>query len=73
MQRPFLLTPLYASDLHFFFLNLSSSRTLSGTKISSIPAELCKDLKLLRTLSVFLLYVHLYNPFCRKDPQTNDL
>lgn len=53
-----------------FFFYLSSSRTLSGTKISSIPAELCKDLKLLRTLSVFLLYVNLYNSFCRKAPQT---
>uniref|UniRef100_H3CVJ5 Leucine-rich repeat-containing G-protein coupled receptor 4 n=1 Tax=Tetraodon nigroviridis TaxID=99883 RepID=H3CVJ5_TETNG len=32
--------------------NLESLRTLSGTKISSIPAELCEDLKLLRTLDL---------------------
>ncbi|TNM90972.1 hypothetical protein fugu_003261 [Takifugu bimaculatus] len=32
--------------------NNLESLTLSGTKISSIPAELCKDLKLLRTLDL---------------------
>uniref|UniRef100_A0A7N6B3V8 Leucine-rich repeat-containing G-protein coupled receptor 4 n=1 Tax=Anabas testudineus TaxID=64144 RepID=A0A7N6B3V8_ANATE len=38
--------------------NNLESLTLSGTKISSIPAALCEDLKLLRTLSISVPYAY---------------
>uniref|UniRef100_A0A8C6P0M5 Leucine-rich repeat-containing G-protein coupled receptor 4 n=1 Tax=Nothobranchius furzeri TaxID=105023 RepID=A0A8C6P0M5_NOTFU len=38
--------------------NNLESLTLSGTKISSIPSDLCEDLKLLRTLSLSVPYAY---------------
>uniref|UniRef100_A0A3Q3E777 Leucine-rich repeat-containing G-protein coupled receptor 4 n=1 Tax=Labrus bergylta TaxID=56723 RepID=A0A3Q3E777_9LABR len=40
------------------FTNNLESLTLSGTKISSIPSDLCEDLKLLRTLSISVPYAY---------------
>uniref|UniRef100_A0A8C6WEI5 Leucine-rich repeat-containing G-protein coupled receptor 4 n=1 Tax=Neogobius melanostomus TaxID=47308 RepID=A0A8C6WEI5_9GOBI len=38
--------------------NNLESLTLSGTKISTLPADLCDDLKLLRTLSISVPYAY---------------
>lgn len=45
LMQTSVLPPAFVWLIRFF-----TSRTLSGTKISSIPADLCEDLKLLRTL-----------------------
>uniref|UniRef100_A0A8C9Y6B7 Leucine-rich repeat-containing G-protein coupled receptor 4 n=1 Tax=Sander lucioperca TaxID=283035 RepID=A0A8C9Y6B7_SANLU len=51
--------------------NSLESLTLSGTKISSIPANLCEDLKLLRTLSISLPYAYQCCAFVGCDSMTS--
>uniref|UniRef100_A0A8C4I0W4 Leucine-rich repeat-containing G-protein coupled receptor 4 n=1 Tax=Dicentrarchus labrax TaxID=13489 RepID=A0A8C4I0W4_DICLA len=51
--------------------NNLESLTLSGTKISSIPADLCEDLKLLRTLSISVPYAYQCCAFVGCDSMTS--
>uniref|UniRef100_A0A672F1M1 Leucine-rich repeat-containing G-protein coupled receptor 4 n=1 Tax=Salarias fasciatus TaxID=181472 RepID=A0A672F1M1_SALFA len=51
--------------------NNLESLTLSGTKISSIPADLCEDLKLLRTLSISVPYAYQCCAFVGCDSVTS--
>uniref|UniRef100_A0AAQ5YY20 Leucine-rich repeat-containing G-protein coupled receptor 4 n=1 Tax=Amphiprion ocellaris TaxID=80972 RepID=A0AAQ5YY20_AMPOC len=51
--------------------NNLESLTLSGTKISSIPSDLCEDLKLLRTLSISVPYAYQCCAFVGCDSMTS--
>uniref|UniRef100_A0A8D3CJP4 Leucine-rich repeat-containing G-protein coupled receptor 4 n=1 Tax=Scophthalmus maximus TaxID=52904 RepID=A0A8D3CJP4_SCOMX len=51
--------------------NNLESLTLSGTKISSTPADLCEDLKLLRTLSISVPYAYQCCAFVGCDSVTS--
>uniref|UniRef100_A0A8C5E680 Leucine-rich repeat-containing G-protein coupled receptor 4 n=1 Tax=Gouania willdenowi TaxID=441366 RepID=A0A8C5E680_GOUWI len=50
--------------------NNLESLTLSGTKISSVPSDLCEDLKLLRTLSISVPYAYQCCAFVGCDSAT---
>uniref|UniRef100_A0A669BE44 Leucine-rich repeat-containing G-protein coupled receptor 4 n=1 Tax=Oreochromis niloticus TaxID=8128 RepID=A0A669BE44_ORENI len=50
--------------------NNLESLTLSGTKISSIPSDLCEDLKVLRTLSISVPYAYQCCAFVGCDSVT---
>uniref|UniRef100_A0A3B3YDI1 Leucine-rich repeat-containing G-protein coupled receptor 4 n=1 Tax=Poecilia mexicana TaxID=48701 RepID=A0A3B3YDI1_9TELE len=50
--------------------NNLDSLTLSGTKISSIPADLCEDLKFLQTLSISVPYAYQCCAFIGCDSVT---
>uniref|UniRef100_A0A3P8R9C1 Leucine-rich repeat-containing G-protein coupled receptor 4 n=1 Tax=Astatotilapia calliptera TaxID=8154 RepID=A0A3P8R9C1_ASTCA len=50
--------------------NNLESLTLSGTKISSIPTDLCEDLKVLRTLSISVPYAYQCCAFVGCDSVT---
>uniref|UniRef100_A0A7N8Y1C6 Leucine-rich repeat-containing G-protein coupled receptor 4 n=1 Tax=Mastacembelus armatus TaxID=205130 RepID=A0A7N8Y1C6_9TELE len=59
------------SDLHSLGYKKNKKCLLIGTKISSIPADLCEGLKLLRTLSISVPYAYQCCAFVGCDSVTS--